>query len=1482
MTKKFVFRSNKYNVTHQDIQRGIEDRGYVDDNPITSAETNVLDKWHKFSANRDDENIFISSSVNISRIQIHDAINRAYDQAQSSVCQISIDRQPEYHSGYNFGKQKAYNFVEEYLLNNPASALEFISNPQQFIVNLPGLPIKNIIVYEGGENLNNRTLPVIKINSDPVSGHHKDGRYEKGLQGPYTEHSVGGYKHRHQPIGSTTDRPERFKMDDDGANITFTSPISGAYGLDYNIPYSRFSRDGFTKAVVGIKNVQTSTSGSGNYLRRFEIINGLHRRSQNLALVDRPGNFSGGLSQCPIGTGVTDTIVPDRRLLDNTYNKTVFVNKFGAPGDAFSASKRFLDYEAEELSPYNTVNYRNFLARKTIKGLLSTPSYFGGYESGSFGLTASYQKTQRNNRRIPVSGTSNFRLREDNKYQSYGIPARDGGYLWIKNYATTGNNPGLYTNGIDNDITFITSAAGGLFFSPVSGNYYTISGNNTLTLDPLESNVLRRFNVQQNGMWNFSTKQQMLQNYNKIIAFNKKSSQFTDFVSDSDNSQDYKSDIRFMDSPIKDKHTNIINVYSDGKEEERLSYPLGQTYASLASDFYRAEQNKIINLYKDHRNIRSADKSKSLFSKLLRFDRFAKKSGLDCKKIKEIIYEEKIFPKGQNVFRNITRTRISYYSKWSDTLSDRTTELTNSQGNVYIRNNFLNQISSGQEYGFSFWPMDTYTTYNTDLAYAIRDKSGELLQIDNVSFYTGTYGTDPGLIVPSGSYFAARFGRNWNVNRPANVVHEQAGRGPYSNLYDTFSSEMRIIGKNCATIPEYRISTAIDLYNDSTGSIYDRQYNSLELTGSVIESANFSIASSSVFMEEKSHSDFIELNQHFNRTIQEYKLDKIKLKIKAVKKFLPYENFYPQTRMVSLAGQFSSSYNGMFELTGSQATFRTALTSLYAPGVGFNSIKAGVGMPFPIVNVRNGMSVITKSVGSSSAYYYKLPWEAVLYPEIYMQQIPSGSIYDTDTDMRIDSTASIVTTGNPDKTYDKMSGNFYSEVINFFKDTGKLTTIKSKPDTEWYFPDLTKKYSLDIVINKSSDFLTYSSLENFGPKPYVYHVPPWYSINEANATGSSFNSDVSLTPDSFCSAGESYVRVVFDPSLLCSDSSDYLTRGIFKSGDILRNSTFEYYSTPFGGCTSSAVPQITDMVDIFSMSNDSTVWQPKLKWECPTADLNFCGLSAKLTNSVGNDGGGNSAGDAIRGIWHQYAPMCNTNDGLFLSIRDSGRDESLTGSLLDVVGFDKREKNKIGKIASSKEISESLIIIPFYVDSCSQERFFDIDINEFEESYVVDEGFISKIKKVSRDYILPPSMDFISIRDRSENKLSKEEYGIVKSPFLFFSTNFSTILDKQDLVDIWQGVAPQTANKIEVEHRELELDVSDYLKNFNYKLPDNTRFKIFKVKQRAVNNYQDIIDRTIGKDVGTPSYGYNWPYDFFSLVEMAEVKVELTYKDETV
>ena len=83
-----------------------------------------------------------------------------------------------------------------------------------------------------------------------------------------------------------------------------------------------------------------------------------------------------------------------------------------------------------------------------------------------------------------------------------------------------------------------------------------------------------------------------------------------------------------------------------------------------------------------------------------------------------------------------------------------------------------------------------------------------------------------------------------------------------------------------------------------------------------------------------------------------------------------------------------------------------------------------------------------------------------------------------------------------------------------------------------------------------------------------------------------------------------------------------------------------------------------------------------------------------------------------------------------------------------------------------------------------------------------------------------------------------------------------------------------------MDYQEKEFFIGSYLKDLDFKLPANTRFKVFKVKKRAVVNYEEINFKSLGYSYSDTNYGYNWPYDFFSLLEMAEVKAELNYDTE--
>lgn len=64
------------------------------------------------------------------------------------------------------------------------------------------------------------------------------------------------------------------------------------------------------------------------------------------------------------------------------------------------------------------------------------------------------------------------------------------------------------------------------------------------------------------------------------------------------------------------------------------------------------------------------------------------------------------------------------------------------------------------------------------------------------------------------------------------------------------------------------------------------------------------------------------------------------------------------------------------------------------------------------------------------------------------------------------------------------------------------------------------------------------------------------------------------------------------------------------------------------------------------------------------------------------------------------------------------------------------------------------------------------------------------------------------------------------------------------------------------------------------------RFKIFKIKYRAQTNYYETYERYTGVPAKyhyeAPKFSYNWPYDYFSLVEMGKLEVTLQTENKDI
>ena len=350
--------------------------------------------------------------------------------------------------------------------------------------------------------------------------------------------------------------------------------------------------------------------------------------------------------------------------------------------------------------------------------------------------------------------------------------------------------------------------------------------------------------------------------------------------------------------------------------------------------------------------------------------------------------------------------------------------------------------------------------------------------------------------------------------------------------------------------------------------------------------------------------------------------------------------------------------------------------------------------------------------------------------------------------------------------------------------------------------------------------------------------------------------------------------------------------------------------------TYNADGTVTSLADTSTTDLDTWVVHPK--FECPV--LNFSGNEGPTTEvdySISNNLATNADGAFFKpkGMWYGYGDFPTGNEGIFVQLKESyptailnaqpridesGLPGGLSGSLIDVCGF-KPSKERVGEIADTKTISEAIVAIPMNANN----EFYKIDKDMFEkqlENISVSNvalkagdfpdvkndikatsitNMINKMKK----YVIPPQMNFLLFDDID--------------PFIMYIFEFSHRLQKQDLANIWQNVMPDIAVTAERSTATIEHPLTSKYEFFGHfttsNMPDDIKWMVFKVKQKAATNYfattpeteaegafsfkqTKLGENVISKEDELP-YSYNWPYDYFSLIEVAKMGAEVEIRE---
>ena len=347
-----------------------------------------------------------------------------------------------------------------------------------------------------------------------------------------------------------------------------------------------------------------------------------------------------------------------------------------------------------------------------------------------------------------------------------------------------------------------------------------------------------------------------------------------------------------------------------------------------------------------------------------------------------------------------------------------------------------------------------------------------------------------------------------------------------------------------------------------------------------------------------------------------------------------------------------------------------------------------------------------------------------------------------------------------------------------------------------------------------------------------------------------------------------------------------------------------------------------------SAENDKFRWVIQTKWETPV--LNFKNKKTSAinlsTNQVEELTGSpwkerhqsdyynlqpaSTHFPSSKGMWHQNGdlPPENSDNGYFLSI--SGPEESQSTpnvkSLSKILGFtptgsskerstsaSKFKEARLGKLPEKKVVFESVIAIPYYLNEAGE-------ISLMEPSSTASNWYSKQLALMDK-YVIPPHFDFT----RNSN---------VK-PHIQYIFEFKAELSKQDLADIWQNLYPEntdlaiarksnifpTSSDKKVMDSEFASTSINNVSSADYKNPEifqkeKVRWIIFKSKFRGGHRFENlklssipggsILDTSISVDDTTgnrvtdfvyENYGFNWPYDYFSIVELVEVSAKVDF-----
>lgn len=1106
------------------------------------------------------------------------------------------------------------------------------------------------------------------------------------------------------------------------------------------------------------------TKSTENYSQPYEYISIAGRRENNLSIGDVIPTSS--LPTVPFFNNETIFLLHSR-----SSNHSVVAVRFSAPGGSENMSNGYLDREVQELSVYNSMNYRNFAVR--------TQSNLDLKQHTDMSAVATYtkHKTHRNTHYkttglgVNAATASVF----DNGNINYHIPYHMDQVQWA--YRVFFKSSGSWAQ----EFARTHKMTG-------SEYYYTASVLNSGTLTASLTNDYASaygypswIQIRAGETW----KNRVVKNKNYIIRWQKDvnvdnrigKSEFYDVISTGSFSTSSEGSYLFKEPPI-DYRSEIVeyDVYS-GNRIKKLEEAVHH------NDFLNPEINNLVGV------IDTAEQNKKL-----NLEQYNKKY---VKRVKK-----QLFPNPKFATFKKTRLREDFiFEAWRDDM-----DISSSAGhnfNIYntrevpkytIPGYVAPYLSTGTITG-SIWPLDFYRhPTNWPLSGSDPEQttdggwggmvSGELMAYANL-FNSHLRELNP-FCAAYTSYFL------WNIDHMQLpwTAYQQANSKPFQDTNEIFSLYTNKKYKNYSSVPEFNVSLKINNNNFSilNDVLWTSSFNFLH-TGSSL---------SVLYTDIQKIEDTLNFN------------------INSVVQTRPYKNFYPCQIALECARVMSQSLIFIPAFNDLYFNNKTALTVFiepwFKPGVLFNSIKAGMAMQY-----NNGTDSVDTNI---------VPFNTIFDPGNYFKD----RTFSPEFGVVIPITQSL----NLER-YKNIISNFLEEIRTTFCKNKELNYFRSKLENEFGVFVSGTQYAMDVYLETGKvkklhhngfyswiEGINYFGANSFGGGYYT-NIPPWYQMGLESSSLSSYGEY----------SGLSLVRIIFIPP----STREYRLNEIFSLATLEFRINKISGSAPIPG-NIAAMCKITSSFDIFNkkIENEKVYWEINSKWEFPF--LAVTGTVMTYSNGLmrfnDEDNAGNPTWHYIGGLWHDFCSVPTEEEGLFLNISDvkyqSGSTFFASASLAEKVGFPNYGRKRVGELNDSKTVSELLCIVP--IEKNSKEMFI---INP---SSLTAKNNLELMKK----YILPPKLDHL-------------HYDV--KPTMMFCTEIFDIWSRQDLSYIWQNMLPQNGLKHSEQNTIYKVEDEEILKVLKGK---EVLFMVFKCKLRAKTNEKE-------------NKGYNWPYDYFSLIEMAEIDI---------